>query len=105
MSTRLRLDVLAYEIRKFMCVLTHGWHTDGSTPIKVQVCELKRSEILFKLGSQFDHRALGWEERADKLKTSADAACAQRYQIQKLTLYVSRCNMSGLRADSLWMML
>ena len=89
-----------------MCVLTHGWHTDGSTPIKVQVCELKWSKIPFKLGTQFDHRALGWEERADKWKTSADAAFAQRYyQIQKLTLYVSRCNMSGLRADSLWIML
>ena len=105
----MRFDVLANEIRKFMCVLTHGWYTDGSTPVKVQICELKWSKIPFKLGTQFDHRALGWEQRADKWETSADtdadAACAQRCQMQRLTLYVSRCNMSGLRADSLWMML
>ena len=39
MVTWLGFDVFAYEIRKFMCVLTHGWHTYCSTPVEVKICK------------------------------------------------------------------
>ena len=42
---RLGFDVLAYKVRKLVRVLAHGWDTDGSAPVEVQICELKSSKI------------------------------------------------------------
>ena len=45
MLARLGFDVLAYKVRKLVRVLAHGWDTDGSAPVEVQICELKSSKI------------------------------------------------------------
>ena len=38
-------DVFAYKVSKLVRVLAHGWYTNGSTPVEVQICELKTRKI------------------------------------------------------------
>ena len=44
-------DVLAYEVCKLVRVLAHCWHTNSTTPIEVQICELKAQKMCAKMHS------------------------------------------------------
>ena len=51
MAARLLFDVLAYEVCKLVRVLAHCWHTNSTTPIEVQICELKAQKMCAKMHS------------------------------------------------------